>query len=151
MLRLLNLYKMIVITVKKYVLLAALILNCSSFGNESQITQAIRESDKIIERAYTKAIKILILLEHKSVDGSIENKLGTIYHFTDAIQNYDTAREWYMKAVAKGNGEAANHLGRLYNNGEGVARDLKAAREWYKKGMELGNKEAKENYLTFPN
>ena len=91
-----------------------------------------------------------ILQRANSGDSEAQNLVGELYHMgAPGIEiNYNKAREWYLKAVKGGNGVAANHLGRLYLNGEGVQKDEKEAAAWYKKGMELGDEAAKHNYET---
>ena len=38
-----------------------------------------------------------------------------------------------------------NGLGVIYNEGDGVPRDLRRAREWFEKSAALGNPEARQN------
>jgi TPR repeat protein len=38
-----------------------------------------------------------------------------------------------------------NDLGVMYNEGDGVRRDVRIAREWFGKAAALGNPEAKQN------
>jgi TPR repeat protein len=48
-----------------------------------------------------------------------------------------------LRAADKGNADAMYNLGRMYESGQGVAKDLKRAKERYSKAAGLGNAEAK--------
>ncbi len=52
------------------------------------------------------------------------------------------ALAWYLKAAQKGFAEAQSALGRLYDAGEGVARDEDLALAWYGKAAAQGDDEA---------
>lgn len=73
-------------------------------------------------------------------------------HFGDGGTAIDLqqARQLYEQAAALGSSVAANHLGRMYRNGEGVPQDLQKAKQWYKKSSTLDpsfeNKCANENF-----
>jgi TPR repeat protein len=45
--------------------------------------------------------------------------------------DYEMARKYYEMAVALKSAKAANHLGRIYSNGEGVTKDLQKAQMYY--------------------
>ena len=38
-----------------------------------------------------------------------------------------------------------NELGAIYNEGDGVPRNVNVARQWFEKAAALGNPEAKQN------
>jgi uncharacterized protein len=79
-------------------------------------------------------------------DSSSMRNLGVSYR--DAIgiaRDYAKAREWYEKAVAKGNTYAMVDLGLLYANGQGVTQDYVRAREWYEKAVAQDNADAMIN------
>jgi Sel1 repeat len=57
-------------------------------------------------------------------------------------QDYAKAREWFEKAANKGDKYAMSRLGRLYDNGYGVAKDYAKAREWYEKAADKGDSDA---------
>ena len=60
--------------------------------------------------------------------------LGWLYENGQGVaQDYDKAREWFVKAAEKGNADAMAGLGRLYQNGHGVSKDYAKARAWYEK------------------
>jgi TPR repeat protein len=46
---------------------------------------------------------------------------------------------------ALGNDAAMNGMGAIYNEGDGVPRNVKVARQWFEKAAALGNPEAKQN------
>jgi hypothetical protein len=55
------------------------------------------------------------------------------------------ATKWYRLAAESDNAEAQNELGRSYQFGWGVDKDLPKALEWYRKAAAQGNETAKEN------
>ena len=55
-----------------------------------------------------------------------------------AKQDYEKAREWYMKAANQGYANAQNNLGNMYESGKGVEQDYEKAREWYTKAANQG-------------
>lgn len=66
------------------------------------------------------------------------NAQGEQYHFAqDGNQDFHKAKECYLQAVDLGSAVAANHLGRLYLNGEGVEQNIPQAQKWYAKSVEL--------------
>lgn len=56
-------------------------------------------------------------------------------------KSYKKALEWYLKAVNKGDsyGYAEEHIGQLYQFGEGVTVDYKEATNWYQKAAKKNN------------
>lgn len=49
--------------------------------------------------------------------------------------NYGKALKWYLKAAEKGYTRAQCQLGVMYENGQGVTKDLNEAEKWYKKAL----------------
>jgi TPR repeat protein len=49
------------------------------------------------------------------------------------------ARKWFEKAAALGNELAMHRLGLLYQNGDGVAKNIGEARQWYEKAALLND------------
>jgi TPR repeat protein len=50
----------------------------------------------------------------------------------------------YREAAELGHAVAHNNLGRLYETGRGVARDLREARKWYQQAADQGNQQARQ-------
>jgi TPR repeat protein len=55
-----------------------------------------------------------------------------------ARKDYAQARTLYEKAFAGGYVMAANGLGNLYSDGQGVPKDMAQAAQWYKKAADAG-------------
>ena len=65
----------------------------------------------------------------------------------DEKQDYEKAREYYLKAIRKGDAKAMNQLGRWYLHGRnGVEKDRVKAMDLLKRSAERGNKEAQDLY-----
>jgi tetratricopeptide (TPR) repeat protein len=60
---------------------------------------------------------------------------GRVAH---ARKDYAQARTLYEKAFAGGYAMAANGLGNLYSDGQGVPKDMAQAAQWYKKAADAG-------------
>ena len=45
-------------------------------------------------------------------------------------QDYEEALRWFRRAAEQGNGGAQNHLGLMYFEGEGIAKDEIEAYKW---------------------
>jgi TPR repeat protein len=52
------------------------------------------------------------------------------------------AAELYRKAAEQGDADAQNSLGKCYQNGIGVTKDLKKAADWFRKAAKQGDTEA---------
>ena len=57
-------------------------------------------------------------------------------------QDFTMAAHWYQKAAASEHDKAILALGKLYEEGKGVEKDVNKAVELYKKAASLGNEEA---------
>lgn len=57
-------------------------------------------------------------------------------------QNSWRARQWLLKAAAAGNVDAMEHLGELYERGQGVGQNLRRAKHWYREAIEAGSDSA---------
>ena len=65
----------------------------------------------------------------------------------DEKKDYEKAREYYLKAIRKGDAKAMNQLGRWYLHGRnGVEKDRVKAMDLLKRSAERGNKEAQDLY-----
>jgi TPR repeat protein len=65
-------------------------------------------------------------------------------------QDYAKAREWFEKAIDKGQATAMGNLAVLYYSGLGVAQDYAKAREWWEKAAEKGDATAKAYLERLP-
>ena len=54
-------------------------------------------------------------------------------------------RYWYNKSAEQGNANAQYALGWMYENGEGVVKDLAMAFRWYKRAAERNHPAAQTN------
>jgi serine/threonine protein kinase len=59
-----------------------------------------------------------------------------------SAQEYASAAEWYAKAAERGNASAQAELGRQYQQGLGVQKDLAKAADLYRKAAEQGHSAA---------
>ena len=57
-------------------------------------------------------------------------------------KDYGKAHKWFEKAAADGNTDAMIKLGRLYEQGLGVAQDYNEVLKWFQKALEAGNTDA---------
>jgi len=68
------------------------------------------------------------------------NHLGQMYFLGQWVeQDYQVAREWFLKSFEVGEVRGAHNLGFTYDNGLGVDIDYIKAREWYEKAVKGGN------------
>ena len=56
----------------------------------------------------------------------------------------EEAVKWFLKSAEQGYATGQDNLAKCYENGRGVAKDLKEAERWYRKAAEQGNSHAKE-------
>ena len=61
------------------------------------------------------------------------------------MQTMEEHIERILKAAKRGNADAQNKLGVMYQNGSGVSQDHAQAAAWYRKAAEQGNELAKNN------
>jgi len=54
-------------------------------------------------------------------------------------RQYPEAAKWYAKAAERGNADAQNELGHLYQFGLGVEKDNAQALQWFRKAADQGN------------
>ncbi|GBC10321.1 hypothetical protein RclHR1_09520006 [Rhizophagus clarus] len=65
------------------------------------------------------------------------NRLGCCYKFGIGMNIYlQKAFELYQKAANLGNIKAQFNLGKIYENGKGVEKDMDQAIFWYKKSAD---------------
>ncbi|WRF07434.1 sel1 repeat family protein [Helicobacter pylori] len=59
-------------------------------------------------------------------------------------QDFSKARKYFERACGLNNGRGCNNLGDLYQNGEGIEKNLTKAAYFYSKACKLGSQEACE-------
>ena len=67
----------------------------------------------------------------------IHANLGT-YHLENTL-DYNKALQYFLKAAEKGLADAMYQVGSIYQNGQGVEKDMKKACRWYEKGAHRGD------------
>ena len=77
--------------------------------------------------------------EEKTEDSRyiIHANLGT-YHLENTL-DYNKALQYFLKAAEKGLADAMYQVGSIYQNGQGVEKDMKKAFHWYERGANLGD------------
>ncbi|ODC02925.1 hypothetical protein BFW38_04535 [Terasakiispira papahanaumokuakeensis] len=65
------------------------------------------------------------------------------------LEDYERARLWAEKAASQ-SGQAANILGEMYAQGQGVNVDLAQARHWFLEAVRLGYAKAQSRLETLP-
>ncbi|KAF9144992.1 hypothetical protein BG015_012043 [Linnemannia schmuckeri] len=63
----------------------------------------------------------------------------------DGKADYAKALPWFLKAAEQGNSEAQYKAAMLYNNGQGVSRDMSKAMYWYDQAAKRGHTMATDN------
>ncbi|MDR2400106.1 MAG: sel1 repeat family protein [Deferribacteraceae bacterium] len=89
--------------------------------------------------AYTQEADRNILMKAEAGDPFEQFLAGLEY---SKLGNHNKAFDWYLKSANQNNVEAQTMLGKMYESGVGIRRDLAKAAEWYKKGTEQGSVEA---------
>lgn len=80
------------------------------------------------------------LYSDTSIHAHAYQKIGRHYN---KQKHYESAREWYIKAIQLGHIGAMVNLGFMDENGEGLpAPNYQSAREWFIKAAQLGNSDA---------
>ena len=77
---------------------------------------------------------------HKAAElGSAEQQYWLGFDYEYCVEDEAEAVKWYRKAAERGYLDAQLSLGRIYDDGEGVAKDEAEAIKWYRKAAEQGN------------
>jgi TPR repeat protein len=63
----------------------------------------------------------------------------------NGTKDYAAAMRWYLKASADGDVKANWNIGRLYEFGFGVPKDLETAKGWYQKAADKGDLQAQDS------
>ncbi|WP_154660751.1 tetratricopeptide repeat protein [Marinobacter nanhaiticus] len=94
--------------------------------NDCFLLTAIRNFSDALEACRTPA-------ENGNVRA--QTNMATIAY---ALQHYDQALDWAKRAAPE-SGNAANLIGRMYAEGQGVAADQQVARQWFQQAASLGH------------
>jgi TPR repeat protein len=95
------------------ILLTVLSLLSQAHGGVQEALAAKRTGD------YETARKEFQALADKGEDKAMM-ELGLMYHTGEGVkQDYGKAMDWYLKAFAKGNGDAYSNIGVMYRDGLG--------------------------------
>ena len=95
------------------ILLTFVSLLCQAYGGVKEALAAKERGD------YETARKEFQALAEKGADKAMI-ELGLMYHTGEGVkQDYGKAMDWYLKAFAKGNGDAYSNIGVLYRDGLG--------------------------------
>ena len=87
--------------------------------------------------------------EHSPGDDEFEKGEKYFHGYYGTKVDYPKALKWYRKAAEKGHTVALCQLGVMYENGNGVAKDLNEAEKWYMKALEQDSyDETVQKHLT---
>lgn len=100
-----------------------------------------------VEKDLYKAIEYYTKAYDLKCDGLFTCKeIANIYLNDFEMPNYSKALEWYKKSAERNNDwYSFSQLGKFYEEGLGVKKDLKEALKWYQKGFDDGDKKEQEN------
>ncbi len=108
-----------------------------SYEKENKQTEAYAEYLKASRKDYYKAYTNIGFFSLKGIGGVKEDK--------------SFARDCFLKATEKGHARAMYNIARMFEQADGVDKDVESAKEWYKKAMDAGDKEARKKYDTLSN
>ena len=94
-----------------------------------------------MKRQLIVAATLLIALVSCETPQAIFEQAETMY----AAKDYNAAVTLYRRAADRGNTKARLMLGKCYDFGYGVKRDLKEAVRWYTLAAEAGDVDAQNN------
>lgn len=95
------------------IVLSVASLICQAYGGVKEALAAKESGD------YETARKEFQALADKGEDKAMI-ELGLMYHTGEGVrQDYGKAMDWYLKAFAKGNGDAYSNIGVMYRDGLG--------------------------------
>ncbi|KAF9332726.1 hypothetical protein BGZ91_011583 [Linnemannia elongata] len=108
---------------------------------------------KSAEQGYAPAQRSLGNLYRKGDGGAsgqgnaqAQADIGTLHYSGLGVpQNYEVAKDWYLRAAEQGNTTAQFQLGYMHESGVGTPQDYSQAYRWYCKSAEQGNGSASNN------
>ena len=84
-------------------------------------------------------LDVLAVRDVGGVAGEVDTDAAQGPHGRGVEQDYEQAREWYLKAANMGNMEAQYSLATMYKLGQGdEEQDYSMAKEWYEKAAKQG-------------
>jgi len=87
---------------------------------------------------YATALRLLKPLADQG-NAAAQNAVGALYLEGWGVeQDYDEARQWFLKAAEQGHAKAQVNMGNLYDQGFGVPRDYAEAAKWFRMAAEQG-------------
>ncbi|MEZ9847690.1 PEGA domain-containing protein [Vibrio breoganii] len=113
--------------------------DCQLFMNSGEYTVTIYAKDY---EPLTRRIKVSEDTElsiNMELEGTLKKQSSTIHTQKDI-----KAVAWFKKSAEKGNSDAMYNLGRMYQLGRGVDRDMDLALQWMKRAAKSGNLKAKD-------
>lgn len=116
-------------------------------GNAMFHLAALYEAGQGIPRSYPEAIRWYRLAVDKNIPQAAY-RLGLIAEqgLADGVRNYRDAFKWVHTAAEAGNlAEAQNHLGLMYAEGRGVAKDATEGARWFRRAAAQNSAAAMEN------
>ena len=116
----------------------------------------VQEDEVLAFNFATQACALYDFSNNFNPDNSIHDKwleclslIGELYLFgineTESTINYSKAFEYLSKAAHLGDPTSMNNLASMYEEGQGVEKNLETALFWYQNAAEAGDEEAKES------
>jgi len=105
------------------------------------------QTGQVVESDTKKAIEYYTKAANQGFDVAYTN-LASLYYWKE---DYKNAFEWYNKVITNAKTKGGkpigvqNQIAYMYENGQGVERDLNKAFEWYTKSAEQGDEYAQYN------
>ena len=106
---------------------------------EAQKAEESRRRAKIERQLEEQRREVKTQSNDEPEDAQAQYELGLKY---DDANDYEKAAYWYRNAAEQCHAPAQYNLGYMYENGQGVAKDLYEARKWYEKAAAQGHQQA---------
>lgn len=99
------------------------------YQNGEDVPEDHSQADFWFKQAYPKFLELA-----EQGDPSVQHDLAGMFYFAQGIErNYTEAAKWYQRAADQGFSPAQRMLGKMYENGHGVDKDIYTAIMWFKK------------------
>lgn len=86
--------------------------------------------------------------DYTDAQNKLPNALFNVAYNYHTSRNYTQAMAYYLKAWDQGVSVAANNIGVMYENGEGVTANNYTALSWYEKAKNAGDSQGSSNYYN---